>query len=128
MLEDGLFALLSQDASLIALQGARVYPVLLPEGSTLPATTYQGAGGYSEPTLNTSGMQRRRMQLDHIATTARSAWQLRDATRKLLDGFNGALPNGFYIKCLFLQPVDHFDNDSRQFRCAAEYYFFFNLQ
>jgi hypothetical protein len=127
-LATGLQALLSTAPSLVALQGSRVYPIVLPTGATLPATTFQVVGGSSDPGFETSGPQRRRMQIDHRAADFLSTDTLRDLTREVLDGFTGALPNGFVVDDIwFLQPLEHFDSDARQFRCGAEYYVDFTL-
>lgn len=127
--ETGLFGLLSTASSLVALQGARVFPVILPNATTLPATTYHVVGGSQTPIFGTSGMQRRRVQLDFRASGYLAANQLRNATIAVLNGFNGALPNGFLIAdCWLIQPIDYFDSDARQFRCSAEFYFDFAIQ
>ena len=125
----GLSQLLQTAAPLVELQGDRVFPVLLPEDTTLPATTFHVVGGSQTPIFGTSGMQRRRVQLDFRATTDDVADALRDATIKVLNGFNGPMPNGFLIAdCWLIQPIDYFDNDARQFRCSAEFYFDFAIQ
>jgi hypothetical protein len=127
--EYGLFELLSTAASLVALQGARVFPVILPEGTPLPATTYHVVGGGQTPIFGTSGMQRRRVQLDFRGNGYPAANDLRNATIAVLNGFSGPLPNGFLIaECWLIQPIDYFDNDARQFRCSAEFYFDFAIQ
>jgi hypothetical protein len=78
--------------------------------------------------LATSGPQRRRVQIDFRAATDAAADQLRDATIAVLNGFYGELPNGFVLSlCELVQPIDGFDNDARQFRLAAEFYFYFNI-
>ncbi len=125
----GLFQLLSTAPTLVALQRARVFPVVLPEGETLPATTYRTIGGRQDPTYTTSGLQRRRVELSFRATNAAGADQLREATIAVLNGFHGAMPNGFVVQdCELLQPLDDFDTDARQFRFGAEFYFYFVLQ
>jgi hypothetical protein len=125
----GLYKLLSTAAPLVALQGARVFPTVLPEDTQLPATTYQIVGGNQRPTFGSSGVQRRRVQLDFRAATDDVADALRDATIGVLNGFFGALPNGFVLaNCELIQVIDYFDNDARQFRCSAEFYFDFTLQ
>jgi hypothetical protein len=127
--ETGLYSLLSTTASLVALQATRVFPVILPEDTPLPATTYHVVGGRQWPIFGTSGMQRRRVQLDFRATSYLAANDLRDATIAVLNGFHGAIPSGFIIAdCWLIQPIDYFDSDTRQFRCSAEFYFDFAIQ
>jgi hypothetical protein len=127
--ETGLYSLLSTAASLVALQATRVFPVVLPEDTQLPATTYHVVGGSQRPIFGTSGMQRRRVQLDLRGYSYLAANDLRNATIAVLNGFHGAMPNGFVIAdCWLIQPIDYFDNDARQFRCSAEFYFDFAIQ
>jgi hypothetical protein len=125
----GLYQLLATAPALVALQGARVFPIILPQDTALPATTFHVVGGSQWPIFGTSGMQRRRVQLDFRAATDDVADALRDAVIRVLNGFNGPLPNGFIIAdCWLIQPIDYFDNDARQFRCSAEFYFDFAIQ
>ena len=125
----GLFQLLSTSPTLVAIQAARVFPVLLPENMQLPATTYHSVGGRQRPTLGGPGPQRRRVQLDFRAVSAAAADELRDATIAVLNGFHGPMPNGFVVLgCWLIQPLDYFDSDARQFRCADEFYFDFVTQ
>jgi hypothetical protein len=127
--ETGLYGLLSAAPTLVALQAARVFPVIVPEGEVMPCTTYHVVGGSQTPIFGTSGMQRRRVQLDFRANGYPAANQLRSATIGVLNGFSGPLPNGFLIAdCWLIQPIDYFDNDARQFRCSAEFYFDFAIQ
>jgi len=127
--ETGLYSLLSTSASLVALQAARVFPVVVPEDEPMPCTTYHVVGGSQTPIFGTSGMQRRRVQLDFRGNSYLAANNLRNATIAVLNGFNGPMPNGFLIAdCWLIQPIDYFDNDARQFRCSAEFYFDFAIQ
>ncbi|QMV19691.1 DUF3168 domain-containing protein [Granulicella sp. 5B5] len=134
-IEAGLFQLLSQSAALQALVGnpaAFVFPVMLPEKPPLPCISYQLVGGSANPALTRSGVQRRRYQFDFWADyeqgTYDQAIALRDAVIHLLNGFTGALPNGFYVtSILYHQSLDGFENDARQYRCTAEFYITYNL-
>ena len=86
-------------------------------------------GGSQQPVFLTSGMPRRRVQLDFRANSYLAANDLRDATIAVLNGFYGAMPNGFVIaNCELIQPIDYYDSDARQFRCSAEFYFDFAIQ
>jgi hypothetical protein len=124
----GLFSMLSTAATLTPLQATRIYPVVLPEIPTLPATTFEDVGGRSEPTFDHLGPQRVRMQLNFHATTYMAAEQLAHATRLVLDKFVGAAPNGFYFTNIqFLKRIGNFDSDPKQFRCSNEYYVSYNL-
>ncbi len=133
MIQDGLYSLLSEDPKLSAIVGDRITPVLLPEGSTTPALTYMVAGGSSDPTFSTSGMQRLRVQFDVHADPKdkagyRAAIQAREALRLLLDGYRGMLSDGTYLQnAQRIQDIDYFDDGPRQFRCSSEFYFWFTF-
>lgn len=128
MLIIGLVALLKSDDALSALIEGRISPVLLREGICLPALTYHIVGGSSSPTLNTSGMQRVRIEFDAFGRSYLEAANVREALRILLNGYQGPLSNGMYLQNVeFVQAVDFYDSDPRQFRCMSEFYVYFNF-
>jgi hypothetical protein len=129
--EDGLYGLLSTNSTLVAMQGNRIFAVQPDEKTPLPFTVYGDAGSSSTPGLTSAGPQRVRIEFAFFGNTPKSARNLRDATRKVLDGLAGVmLPGGFLLSsCLFHQNLRaQFDNDARQYRFPAEFYFTFNLQ
>lgn len=128
MILTGLFNLITTTTAWEALAATRLYPVTLPEIPTLPAATYHVIGGTSDPTFETSGMQKLRIQFDHYGNTYADANTLREATRVLLNGFVGALSDGTYLEdAQLIQSVDFFENDARQYRCMSEFYLYFNF-
>ena len=128
-LDAGLFQLLTANAELLSLQGARVFFALVPEAIQLPATTYQPVGGSGRTTFDSSGPQKKRFQFDFRAKNGPDAIQLRDATRAALDRFQGALPNGFVVLNILWCSSNNvdYDNDARNFRICEDYYVNFNL-
>lgn len=123
----GLFSLVTTDATISGMIGTRMFPVQLPEATQLPAIRYTVAGGQSGATFDASGgPQRWRVQFDCIGADHPSAEALRNALTDLLDGFFGTLSDGTYVTIFSLQPIDFFDSDPRQFRCAQEFYINFN--
>lgn len=128
-LKAGIFSLITGDANVGQLNGTRVYPILLPEAATLPAIRYQFAGGSSEPTFETSGMQKLRVQFDCFGLDPDSADVLRSTLIKALNGHVGALSDGTYLQNAdLIQSVDYFENDARQYRCMVEFYLYFDFQ
>jgi hypothetical protein len=128
MLHVGIVALTTGDAGVSALVGNNVMPVLLNEGCALPALTFQLAGGRSDPTFATSGMQRARYQFDAHGKTYASCAAVMAALRTLLDGFVGTLTDGTRVlNCEWIQQIDHYDYEPLQFRISAEFYFDFCL-
>jgi hypothetical protein len=126
MFEAGLYSLLAGEATISALVGTRVTPVRLPIGSPMPALTYRIIGGASEPTFESSGMQRVRVQFDAFGDTHLNAAALRDAVRKFLNGFRGPLSDGTVVQSFdLIQSMDYDEQYSREFRCMVEMYAYF---
>jgi len=130
VIQAGIFNLLSQNTSIAALIGSRIYPVLLPEDPTLPAMTYHTIGGASMPTLSTSGQQRMRMEFDCWGATYDDAATLRVTLIAALNGYRGTLSDGTTVLDTQLvgPGTDFFEDAPRTFRCLCEFYVFSNLQ
>ena len=102
--------------------GALAYPVMLPQG-VKEGMTYTQAGGSSEPTLDGSGPQRLRLQVDCFAPAYLEADAMRGSLVAGLNGFQGTLSDGTVVTFTqFLQPIDYFENFVQDFRCGAEFY------
>lgn len=128
MIEQGLYTLLSGDPTISAMVGDRISPVLLPEGSPMPAMTYQVTRGTSDPTFDTSGLIKLFMQFDCFGLNYSDAAQLRKALVMVLNGYQGVLSDGTNLQLAqFQQPVDFYIEDVRQYRCAVEFYFLFDF-
>lgn len=87
MLETGIFAQLQADAGVGALAGDRIYPILMPQESTLPAITYQRIS--TRDSYAHDGVQclsKVRMQFDCYAETLLAAEAVAAAVRASLDG------------------------------------------
>jgi len=126
-IEAGIYSLLCSFSRLTAIVGTRITPVILPEWQARPAMTFTGVGGSSRPTFNSYGEDSKRVQFDFYADaengTFDDATDARDILRTYLDGYSGLLSDGTYLQMAeHIQPLDQFNNDARNFRCAAEYY------
>lgn len=101
--ETALFSLLTGDAGVGALVSTQVYPLILPQGHTLPAITYQavsGAEGYTQ--AGGDGLHDYRQQFDLYAATFLEAASLRDAVDALMSGHRGAIgATGFFLQGAF---------------------------
>jgi hypothetical protein len=125
---DGIATLLWADAGFRAASPGGIMPTVLPQRAALPATTWMVAGGSSSPTFETSGLQKLRIQFDHHASDQAGANAARNALRNALEGYRGTLTDGTFLQWAeWLQPLDFFDNEPRQFRCAQEFYLYFTL-
>lgn len=131
MLLEALYPLLSNDAGLAAATGGRIFKVSPDVGACLPSLVYFSAGGAGEPTFDTPGMQRARLQFDGLGQTRGEAAAVLNALRILLNGFTGTLDGGLRIQNALLinpEPIDvSFEEYARDFRCYSEYYFWFTF-
>lgn len=128
MIQTGIFSLLTGISAISGLVGTRVYPVTLPENPTLPALSYQIAGGSSLPTFETSGMQRLRVQFEARGATYDDAANLRAVLIAELNGMQAALSDGTTLQnAELIESIDYFDQDPRQFRCGVEFYLHFTF-
>lgn len=119
MLEQNIPSVLSAQASIASLAADRIYPIVLPTDSTLPAMTYQIVGSSNKQTMSTHGMQRVRLQIDCWGDTYGDAVTLRDAVATSLDGYQDA-----NVQFLLLSKSDFFERDALQYRALIEFYLF----
>lgn len=128
MIEQGLWHLLSTTTAITALCKTRIYPVILPTDPTYPALTYQMISVKADPTLDTSGLQRWRIQFDCWSSVYAEASSLRAALTKALNGYQGTLVDGTLLQNVDLvQITDFFADQARIFRCMAEFYLYFDF-
>lgn len=89
-LEEGLVTFLKAFSPAIA--GGRIHPLELPQGTALPAVTYQRISGPRVRTLSgPGGKARARIQLDGWANTYAEAKALATQLRQALDGYKGLM-------------------------------------
>lgn len=134
MIETGLYALLAADAGVSALVAGRVYSGAAPDDlAQYPCVVYSMVGGSSEPTLNTPGMIRQRVQIDGFAaspsganTPGTIAAQIRAAVIAALSGWQQTLGDGTNVSnTVLLNPGTDFVSEQRIFRCMCEFYVLF---
>lgn len=125
MLEAGIYLLLTTEPSIAVSVGDRVSAVLT-DSKCLPAITFHVVGGSSDPTFETSGLQRLRIQFDVFGKGYLEAAKIRDDLRKFLNGYRGVTPDGTFVSNVdLIQHIDFFEDGARDFRCSSEYYFYF---
>jgi uncharacterized protein DUF3168 len=128
MLSTGLYALLAGEATIAAIVGDRIEPIELSINQTMPALTYKFIGGSSEPTLDSDGWQRQRVEFRSFGDTHFPADALREALRRFLNGFQGTLSDGTVLQNVqLIQSQDGFEQYSREFGLLSEYYFYFTF-
>jgi hypothetical protein len=126
MLEQGLVALLTANAGVIALVAARIYPVQgPPDNPTYPYITYQDIpAAPADYAFDGSELDTRRVQFAYWGTAYCDGANIMIAVRNVLSGYSGTLPDG--TRVLFakhLNWLNNFDVDSRSYRSVDEYEF-----
>lgn len=82
---------LAADASVAALIGTRIYPVLAPASAQMPLVTWRRSGIQRQQTLSRPmGMPRVTVEFSIYGVTYENAREIADAMRQVLDGYGGA--------------------------------------
>lgn len=128
MIESGLVSLLRVTPAITALIGTDhskdVYAVLVPPTATYPCLSYHSTSKPPEVSLDNSGQESTRIQIDCWAKSYAEVKALQVALHALLDGFKGRLPDGTLVD-LSTRDVegDYYESDNEIFRCLSEYIF-----
>ncbi len=127
MIQTGLLALFREQMA--PLLARRIYQNVLPDSLILPAMTFTRIARTQQPTFETSGMQKLRMQFDfYSGKSAHEAAEIAAAFESFFNGFTGALSDGTYLQnAELITDSDSFEDVPRQYRFVAEYYLYFNL-
>lgn len=119
MIEQDFYQALSSSTQVAALTGSRVYPLLVPQDSTLPAIDYIFVGGTISPTFDTPGTAKYRIEVNCWGDTYLEAVTVRAAVIQALNGYRSAT---LYVR--LIQPRDMFDHELLQYRAMVEFYAF----
>ena len=120
------------DAGISATIGTRMYSDFLPQGSALPAITYQVVDTLPNETLSgIADVSRARLQIDSYATTRASANLLADAVRLVLEKYRGVV-SGQFINEINLATGEVYaidrpasGSDERRFITTLDFYVFY---
>jgi hypothetical protein len=123
MVESALYTALSSAAIVTALASTRIYPLLVPTDSSLPAVDYSIVVGTSKGTFTTRGMGTYRVEVNCWGATYADAVNLRAAVSKALDGYTDGT-----ITVRIIGPRDFFDYELLQYRAMVEFYVYAPLQ
>jgi hypothetical protein len=110
MLEEALAYLLLSDAGVAGQAGNRVFPLVVPAGTALPALAYQRVSGprlYSHS--GASGIAHPRIQVACVASSYAGARRLAALVRTAISGYRGTV-SGVSIGGMFVEnEVDHYN-------------------
>lgn len=129
-LEEGLFAYLSTYAGLASLISTRVYPLVIPQGATLPCLTYQRISTTRAGSHDSSGIGNEltssRFQFDVWANTALSAKAISDQVRAALHGKKGTMSSVTIQAGLSEDEQALFEPDTKLYRSRSDYFIWNN--
>ena len=113
-LGEALYRQLSTATLTTQLGSTAIYPLVAPQGKTLPYITYQQI---SEPRIHASmkdpGLQSPRVQISQWSSSYEQVKLLADKTRNVLQDFSGNLGGGMAVQRIFFDnEVDLLDMDS----------------
>lgn len=115
VIEEALRTVLTGNGTVSGLVGTRIYPLVLPQGVTLPAIAYQRISGVREHTHDKTGdLARPRFQWTCVATTYSSAKALANAVRAALDNYR-ATASTVVIEAIYVEnEIDVFNESEDQ--------------
>lgn len=117
MIESTLYSILTSTTAITALTSTRIYPLVIPEESPLPAISYSIVGGSAKFTNDTRSTVRIRWEVNCWGASYSDAVTLRNAVVQSLDNYVG---QGVNIQ--YLMAHDFFDHELLQYRACAEFY------
>ena len=103
MIEQAIYSILTNDATVSGLVSSRVYPNKVPQGVSLPAVTYQQISGRREHTMAESiGMVESRFQINCWDDSYSGTRTLSNAVRNVLDSITSGTYSSTFIYTAFL--------------------------
>jgi hypothetical protein len=110
--ENDIYTALASGSPLPTSAGVRVYPVLMPQGVTMPAIRYQRVGVVPTSSLDgDSGKDLVRFQIDCFAGTYAAVKALAVEVRAALTA----------IGALFVSDIDGYEDDTKLYRETLDY-------
>jgi hypothetical protein len=109
-------------AAVTALVGQRMHARMLPQTPTLPAIVYQRIDTRRLHDMNgPDGLPRARVQVTSCAATVAAAWDVANAVRARLDGYQGAWGTVTVQSCLCVGERDLDDPETGRIGVAQDY-------
>lgn len=109
-----------------AVDGERIYPVVLPQGVTDPSIVYNRISAIGDHHMQgASGLTRTRMQVDAYATTHDAAASLADAIKEVLDGYRGLMGSVTVQGVFFDTEREDYQDDVKLYRVSRDYFIWY---
>ena len=116
-MENALYSRLSGHAGLSALVGVRVYPLRLPQDTTLPAVTYTRVGTRRLRAMGSDpGLARARFQVAAWAATFAAGRDAGEQIRAALQRWRGTLEGVVVQDSFFETEVDVYEPDTETYQ------------
>ena len=126
VLEEGIYAFLVADATIGGVVDNRIYPMMMPQGVTLPCLTYQRISTPRIVTHDSSGatgdLTNPRFQFDAWGETGKAVKAISDALRAVLHGKTGAMGGVTIRAALAENEAPEFDPESELYRSRSDYF------
>lgn len=124
-LEEALFTYLSGDDGISDLVGARIYPMRLPEGATLPAISWNRISAnrlYTHDTFDeTDAWTAARVQFNCWATSAEEAMRLGEAVLLALSGYDGDMAGELVGSSFAINELDDYEPATKLHRRILDF-------
>ena len=125
VLEEGIAAFLIADATIHAKVADKIYPMMIPQGATLPCLTFQRISTPRIVTMDSSGatgdLTSPRFQFDAWGVTQKEVKAISDALRTVLHGKTGATGGVTIRAALAENEAPEFDPESELYRSRSDY-------
>lgn len=125
MVEYDFRKLLLAQSSITDIIGDRFTRMVRDEGGVLPALTYQVISSIPDPSFETDGLERMRLQLDCWGKTDKEAATLRQAVRDFVKDFRGEMGDTFVSYIEPVNQIDFYEQEPREWRLMLEVYLYY---
>jgi hypothetical protein len=125
VIEEALFSYLSGHAGLTALVANRIYPLVMPQGTTLPAVTFSKVSGPRVHAMQQdAGLAYPRFQVSCWGATYKQAKEVAGQVRAALQDFKGTMggPGGVVVSGVFIQDEnDLYEPNTQIYHVALDF-------
>ncbi|MEW5921568.1 MAG: DUF3168 domain-containing protein [Bacillota bacterium] len=130
VIEEALYAYLSSHVGLTALVGSRIYPLVMPQGTTLPAVTFSKVSGPRVHAMqHDAGLAYPRFQVSCWGSTYKQAKEVAAQVRAALQDFKGTMggPGGAEVSGVFLEDeTDLYEPNTQIYHVALDFIIWHN--
>lgn len=111
-------ALLTNDATVAALVGTRIYPMQMPLDATLPAITIHEISGNED---HVTGHGYPRFQISCWSTSFSQAQSMKEAVKDVLNRYKGVASGNHIKQIAFLNSQDMYETESKIYHTYLDF-------